>query len=465
LIHPNGPCAEFARGLFGNIDDKVSPIGRILQRGNTANWGKAKQEDRVETQSATSDAPSYRWVVWSLLVATYMVSFFHRMAISVVKEPLMEQFSLSLSDFGMLASMYFYAYCLAQIPCGIMVDSIGVRRTAAISVTLAGVATIAFGCTTSPTALYISRFAVGLGVASSFVCVMKAQSQWFREREFSTLAGVCLFVGNLGSICAQAPLGMFVAVCSMRTAFLAIGCGTLVLALLCLLFVRNKPEDIGLSTAVSSGTDTPSIPLRRSLISILKNRHLLAIDIFYFFVGSQLLGFAGAWSISFLRDSYGIHLAVASKLASVQLLAFMLGSLVLGYASDHYGKRKIFITAPFLVVCLVWFFLAFGGADASLAAGVTLLGVAGFFSGAFSVMMTLCKEVSPRELTGTSIAMLNTFGFLGIAISTPLYGKLVEIYSVETSNHHAALLLLAGMNLAGCVCSFFFRESGGENLQ
>ena len=73
-----------------------------------------------------SSALRYRWVVWSLLVATYMVSFFHRMAVSVVKEPLMRQFDLSVSEFGMLASMYFYAYCFAQIPSGIMADSLGV---------------------------------------------------------------------------------------------------------------------------------------------------------------------------------------------------------------------------------------------------------------------------------------------------------------------------------------------------
>ena len=409
----------------------------------------------------------YRWIVWGLLVVTYMVSFFHRMSVSVVKDPLMQQFSLSISDFGMLASMYFYAYCLAQIPSGIMADSIGVRRTAALSMAITGLGTIAFGCASSATMLYASRFAVGLGVASCFVCVMKSQSQWFREREFSTLAGICLFVGNVGSICAQAPLGALVEAVSMRGAFWIIGAGTLALACLCLAFVRNRPEDVGLPSLMPAAHVAPeaAVPLRLSLMRILRNRQLILICFFYFFTGSQLLGFAGAWSISFLRDSYNIELSLASRLASVQLLAFMLGSLVLGYMSDRLGKRKIFIVFPFAVVSIAWGWLALGGATGSLAGGVTVLGVTGFFSGAFSVMMTLCKEMSPRELTGSAIAMLNTFGFLGIAIFTPLYGKLIEMFSpTGIPSHNAAILLVAGMSIAGCGSSFFLTDSGGRNM-
>jgi len=419
----------------------------------------------VNARFLLSSALRYRWVVWSLLVATYMVSFFHRMAVSVVKEPLMRQFDLSVSEFGMLASMYFYAYCFAQIPSGIMADSLGVRRTAGLSVAFAGLATIAFGCATSPAALYISRFAVGLGVASSFVCVMKAQSQWFRPREFSTLAGICLFAGNVGSICAQAPLGVFIASVSMRMAFIIIGCATLALSALCFLFVRNRPEDMGFPPLESGPAPSP-MSLGLSLALVLKSGKLFLINIFYFFIGSQLLGFAGAWSISFLHDSYEIGLPQASMLASVQLLAFMLGSLLLGYLSDRYGRRKIFIVVPFMVVSAVWSGFALGGAAIPLRLCIAGLAVAGFFSGAFSVMMTLCKELSPKELTGTAIAMLNTFGFLGIAISTPVYGKLVEVFSVGgVPDHRAAVTMLAVMSLTGCIVSFFFAESGGRNVR
>ena len=99
-------------------------------------------------------AQQYRWLVWGLLAAAYMISFFHRMSVSVVKDDLMTQYGLSVVEFGSLASMYFYAYCLAQIPSGLLADKLGVRRTATACITLTGLGTLLFGCAEGATMLF-----------------------------------------------------------------------------------------------------------------------------------------------------------------------------------------------------------------------------------------------------------------------------------------------------------------------
>lgn len=404
-------------------------------------------------------AQQYRWLVWGLLAAAYMISFFHRMSVSVVKDDLMTQYGLSVVEFGSLASMYFYAYCLAQIPSGLLADKLGVRRTATACITLTGLGTLLFGCAEGATMLFAGRFIVGLGVASSFVCVMKCQSQWFREREFGTLAGLCLFVGTIGSVSAQAPLGALVSAVSLSGAFYSIGAATLLLALACVLFVRDTPQDLGFAPIVEK--TSPAGGSSVSLARIIRDPGLLALDIFYFFMGSQLLGFAGSWSIAYLRDTYALPLQQASTLASVQLVAFMVGSLVIGYLSDRSRRRKPYIVWPFVIVTLTWGILAVGQDALGLSCGIVLLGVAGFFSGAFSVMMTLCKELTPGPATGTAIAVLNTFGFGGIALSTPLYGYFLSI-AEGTGNHAYAVIFMAVVTGLGCLTSFFLRESGGR---
>ena len=413
-------------------------------------------------------AGQYRWVVWSLLVATYVISFFHRMSVSVVKETITTNFGLSSTEFGAMASMYFYAYCIAQIPLGVLADSVGVRATAAVSVTIAALGTIAFGCANSATGLYISRFIVGLGVAACFVCVMKVQSQWFREREFSTLSGICLFVGNIGSLSAQTPLALLVAALSFQGAFVSIGLGTLALAGLCLCFVRNRPQDMGFAP-ISAEPKQPeqAVSLGASLARVVKNKRLLFLYGFYFFSVPQLLGFGGAWSTAYIRDVYGLSLTSAANMASVQIIGFMLGSLALGYLSDKTGKRKPFLVYPCLGASLVWSFLAIAGGKALPPFAYAIcLALMGFFSGMFSVMMAACKETSPAESTGTAIAAINTFGFLGIALATPAYGYIMDCFitlSHETQHHYATLFvaLITGVSF---LVSLGVKETGGRNI-
>ena len=63
-----------------------------------------------ETGASLKRALRARWVIWSVMVAAYMVVFFHRLAAGVVRGDLVRDFSLSASAFGSLAAMYFYAY-------------------------------------------------------------------------------------------------------------------------------------------------------------------------------------------------------------------------------------------------------------------------------------------------------------------------------------------------------------------
>lgn len=411
----------------------------------------------------------YRWIVWGILVITYVVGFFHRMSVSVVREPLVEAFNLSATEFGAMASMYFYAYCLAQIPAGALADTVGARLTAGFSMLLAAIGTFVFAYATSPLGLYAGRFIVGLGVAASFVCVMKIQSQWFKEREFSTLAGACLLCGNLGSLFAQAPLVFLTAALSFSGAFTSIGMGTLILAALCFLLVRNTPQDVGLASLKSAQptTTTRALTLRQSLKQALSDKRLYPLYLTYFFILPQFFTFAGTWSAAYIQDIYQLSLTDASNTASLQVIGFMAGSLILGIASDRCGRRRFFLVLPCLVLtlCLTAVVLPWPEPLPLYIFAVCLF-CAGFCCGTLSIIMTLCKEYSPPETTGTAIAVLNTCGFFGIALATPFYGYILDTATAYgfASPHQYALAFLTILMAAALLSSLFSIETYGKNI-
>ncbi|GAB1485957.1 hypothetical protein MASR2M79_10040 [Aminivibrio sp.] len=151
-------------------------------------------------------ALAYRWVVWGVMVFAFMIVFFHRFAAGVVRDDITAAFSLSSAAFGSMASMYFYAYMIMQIPVGYLADTLGARITVTVGMFAAGAGSILFGLAPAPLWLFAGRFLVGLGVATVFICIMKIQSQWFRNREFATLSGATTLVGSVGGLLSRGPL-------------------------------------------------------------------------------------------------------------------------------------------------------------------------------------------------------------------------------------------------------------------
>ena len=72
-------------------------------------------------------------------VAAYLLSFFHRVAPAAISGDLQSAFAIGGAQLGTLAATYFYVYTLMQIPTGVLSDTLGPRRSAAITVQVSGI--------------------------------------------------------------------------------------------------------------------------------------------------------------------------------------------------------------------------------------------------------------------------------------------------------------------------------------
>ncbi|MCG8637039.1 MAG: MFS transporter, partial [Desulfobacterales bacterium] len=60
-----------------------------------------------------------RWSIFTILILTYVLVYFHRMAPGVVSEFLMADFKTSGTRLGALSAIYFAVYAVMQIPSGV----------------------------------------------------------------------------------------------------------------------------------------------------------------------------------------------------------------------------------------------------------------------------------------------------------------------------------------------------------
>lgn len=418
-----------------------------------------------------------RWTIYAILVLAYMSVFFHRMAPAVVSAELMTAFHTSGAALGSLAAMYYYIYTAMQIPAGVLADTVGTRAVATLGNFVAGIGSIVFGLAESMEMAMTGRFLVGLGVSVIFVGLMKSNTVWFRERIYGLISGVTLLLGNIGSVLAAGPLAWLLGHTSWRIAFVGIGVVSLLLALLSLLIVRNRPEDAGFpSLRAMEGKNAHAERERHwlhDMRAVWTTRRVWPGFWFNFGMAGGLFAFAGLWGIPLLRDVHGLSRDEASQYTTLTLLAMAVGTLLLGWISDRLGRRKPVMVASamlYLAVCAALLWLPWTPGSS----GMLLFALLGLCGSGFVLSYACAKEVCAPALSGMAISVVNTGLFLGAAIMQPLFGWLLDrgwdgvmrdglrLYSAE--GYHNAMLLMLGFAVLALLAATRIAETGGRNL-
>ncbi len=414
------------------------------------------------TDAVLSRMRRLRWTAFVLVSAAYVLSFFHRIAPAAIAGELKTAFAASGAELGAIAAAYFWAYTVMQVPTGVLVDAIGPRRVAAIGGAVAGAGSILFGLAGPLRAAVAGRALVGLGVSVTFVALLKLVTAWFREREFATVSGLVMFMGNLGAMASAAPLAWVVGLVSWRTVFVAVGLSSLAGAGLTWALVRDAPGEAGLPSMRELDGRPPHAPhgggWLAGLRAVAANRATWPGFFLNLGLAGAYLSFAGLWAVPYLQAVHGMSRARATAHTTAMLVAFALASLATGKLSDRMGRRKpltVGLGVAFALSGLPWL----AGARPPLAASLALFAAMGASATAFTLSWASVKEVNPPALAGTAMAVVNTGVFLGPTVYQPLVGWVVDRHGFR-----AGLLVLWAFAAAGAAAALLLRETRCRNV-
>ncbi len=418
-----------------------------------------------------------RWSIFSILIAIYMLVFFHRMAPAVISADLMKAFNTSGAALGSLAAMYFYIYTAMQIPAGVLADTLGARITITAGTLVAGCGSILFGMAGTFTAASVGRALVGLGVSVVFVGLFKSNSVWFSDRNFGMISGLAVLLGNVGAIASAGPLAGVLRSYSWRSVFQALGGVTLLLALLAVLFVRNRPEDMGFPSMrqMEGKSSHPASKKHwwddlKCVVATGSTWPLLLVDLGM--VGN-MLAFVGLWAIPFLRDIHGLGRSAAAVYTTAALAGFAVGSMLAGWLSDRIGRRKPVILAGTLLyagACLGLAYLPWNPGPI----GIAQFALLGLSSGGFVVTFANAKEVVAPALSGMAVGLVNTGLFFGAAVMQPLFGWALDLNwngRIENglrvyapSDYHTGFLIMLAFSIVAVAGASRIRETHCRNI-
>jgi len=398
-------------------------------------------------------------IVWGICALFFTYEFLLRTVLGTFEHPLITDLNLNLVTFALLSSTaYQVVYGSMQIPVGILLAKLGLKKSLSIASLLCALSVFGFGVTHTFDSAFLFRVIMGLGSSFGFIGLLVAVYDWMPRQKIGLFIGLSQLIGTLGPMIAAGPLNDIAndSNTDWRVIFFGLGVIGIIISLLILALVKNNKDYTGTFQILKR--PKPLLPTLRQLLSQSQVWFIALYSAAIYFTIEYLSENSGK---AFLMLN-GYTMKSASYMITTAWIGYAIGCPLLGYISDLTGKRKNMLSLSALISLLSAIIIIYYPANSyMLTTAFILLGAgAGGQSVGFAIMAEQCNEHTIAIGLGFNNALI---GFLG-AINAPLIGWLINKFShgsAPTIAHYqqAFWVILGFMILAIILSSLFIKET------
>jgi len=405
----------------------------------------------------------FRWLVILMLVMNSVINSLDRGSLAIANPLISAELHLSPVRMGLLLSAFLWAYALAQLPSGFLIDRWGPRRMITGSIVLWSLSQMAGGLSRGLGQFFTARLALGLFEAPNAPSAAAVLASWFRREKRGLPISLVFSGGQLGALVGPPVLTALMLVFGWRAMFLICGAAGLVVVTIWTLLYRS-PGQLGLAPAEQAeiGADDAR-PSRRFEFSdwrtLFRHRTMWGL-ILGFGCQNYVMWLFLTWLPAYLQKAHHVSIAHTGVLAAVPPLFGYLGALASGPLSDALIAggmpvllaRRAMPVAGMVGVTLFAFPLGLGP---SLPVALALISGALFFSHiAGAGCWALVTVIAPQRIVGSVGSVMNFGGYIGAALAPIVTGATLE----ATGSFVTSLLLGAAMAaVAGCFYASLIR--------
>lgn len=402
-----------------------------------------------------------------IFTAGYFLSYFLRSANAVLAPQLQRDVGLGPAELGLMTSLFFGAYAVAQIPVGFALDRWGPRGVGTSLLGLGVVGAVLFSLGNDLFTLALARVLLGVGTGSTLLAGLKAFALWWPPGRFATVAGAFISGGSLGALVAAEPLALLSDAVGWRASFQV---SALVVAIVTAVVwfatppVRTRAsstagaDDASRERTPDPRTDPAAVPQADPAGDPPVDRPgtglaLASVMLLGAAFTGPVVAFQTLWGGPYLFDGYGVDAATVGRYLLVLSVGVSAGFGLSGAIADRLGLRVVTIGAAF----------GFAVAQLALAAvepGRTpmewllpLYAVYGVLGGHCVLVLSNARSLLDVERSGRATGFVNGSSIGGVFLVQWLVGVVVEEvggaggYRVAWLGS-AALTLLAALAMA-----------------
>ena len=379
---------------------------------------------------------------WGATVA-YSLYYVCRMALSVVKQPLIDDGILTAGQLGIIGSAMLFVYAVGKFVNGFIADYCNVRRFMFVGLLVSALINLVLGVTgilgnawgISSMAIFfvfailwgVNGWSQSMGSPPGVISL----SRWFPLSTRGTFYSIFSATPYLGKFLSFISTGLIVGWIGWEYGFLFSAVAGLIGAAVILLFVSDTPQSKGLpSIQEISGetvTKADTLPTKELQKYVVRNPGIWVIAFSSAFIYITQYAVSG-WGVLFLQKAKVFSLESATQIIAFSEAFGIAGTVFAGWLSDKVFKgdrvKPVILSGLLCLFSLAMFLLTEGGyilnivyvSLFSLSIGVLFCIVAGL----------MALDIIPRKATGSALGIVGRSSYVAAGIQDIVSGYLIQ---------------------------------------
>ena len=295
----------------------------------------------------------YGWIIAAVTFLTMLMMSAALGLPGAMMQPLGKEFGWSTGQVSSALALRFALFGLMGPFAAVLMERYGLRAVMCVGLALVGSGMALVTLASQLWQLFIVwslMLGIGTGMTALVLGAVVA-NRWFVGRR-GLVIGMLTASSATGQLAFLPVAAWMIEHWGWRSATVPVFFGAIVIALLCLLFVRNRPSDIGLlpygQTPAAAGAAPPPPPAmvmnwRTPFITLREassNKTFWILAGTFFICGLSTNGLVQTHFISLCGDNGMGAIPAASVLAMMGAFDFV-GTIMSGWLSDRYDNRKL----------------------------------------------------------------------------------------------------------------------------
>jgi MFS transporter, ACS family, glucarate transporter len=442
-----------------------------------------------ESHSAKESKKSnFRWVIVSLLFFATAINYADRTVLSIAGPALAKSLHLDSVSMGYIFSAFGWSYVLAQLPGGWLLDRFGSRKIYAVSLFVWSFFTFITGFTgfiagfTAVVVLFILRFLLGIAEAPAFPANSRISVAWFPTKETGTAAAIFNSAQYFATVLFAPLLGYIVHTHGWKYSFIFMGIVGFFFLIFFLKFVHAPKKSRYINKAEldyitkggalvemdhgGKGKNNNDTPTWSFLPQLLKNRMFVGVYIAQYCINAITYFFI-TWFPVYLVQARGMTILKAGIVAVLPAIFGFVGGNLGGIFSDHLLKKSASLSVARKVPIVIGMLLSmsmilcnYTGVEWMV---VAFMALSYFGKGVGALGWAVNADTAPKEITGLSGSLFNTFGNLSSIITPIVIGYIIKVtgsfnWALVFVSIHAFLAIVSYVFIVGKIQRFELKK-------
>ena len=424
------------------------------------------------SSAAGEKKTNFRWWIVVMLFVVTSINYADRAVLAIAGPALSKDLGINAAQMGFIFSAFGWAYVLAQLPGGWLLDRFGSRVVYALSIFTWSVVTVLqgfvgfFAGATAVLVLFALRFAVGIAESPSFPGNSRVVAAWFPRHERATAAAIFNSAQYFATVIFAPIMGWITQVIGWPWAFGFMGALGIIVSAIWLKVIRAPSAHPSVNKAeldyIAEGgglvnMDSPTAAAGKSdgakwdyISQMFKSRMMVGIFLGQFCINA-LTYFFITWFPVYLVKERGLSILNAGIISSIPAICGFVGGILGGVISDWILKRGYSLSVarktPIVLGMLLSMAMVFCNYTDQVPVVVFFMALAFFGKGIGALGWAVMSDCAPKEITGLAGGVFNMCGNLS-SISTPIIiGYIVQ----TTGSFNGALVFVAANGLIAAI--------------